>query len=294
MKLTFLVSMALASMPLLGQQRDFSSVEIKVTPVAGKIYMLEGAGGNIAASVGDDGILIVDDQFAPLAPKIEAALRGISDQPVRFVLNTHWHGDHTGGNEVFGKRAPIVAQTNVRKRLSTGGRIGGNDYPAAPADALPIITFDESLSIHFNGEEIRAVHHPGGHTDGDSVIWFTGSNVVHLGDVYFPGRFPFIDLDSGGSVRGLIASMKKAIAAIRSDTKVIPGHGPLSDLSELKKDLKMLQQTTTLVQRAIKSGKNLEAMKEEKLLAAYDEYSWPFVTTDRFLETLYADLRPKK
>ena len=282
-----------AAFPVVAQ-RDFSAVEITVTPVAGNIYMLQGAGGNIAASVGDDGIVIIDDQYAPLVPKIEAALRKISERPVRFVINTHWHGDHTGGNEQFGRAASIVAHSNVRKRLLSGSTVGTSKYPPAALSALPIVTFDHDVSLHFNGEEIRAVHYPNGHTDGDSVIWFTKSNVVHLGDNYFAGRFPFIDLDSGGSVRGLIAATKKAIEATKPDAKIIPGHGPLSNLAELREYLKMLQETSAVIERGIKAGKNLEALIADKPLAKWEHYSWQFVTSDRFVETLYLDLRSSR
>jgi len=292
-KRSLFLALVVAVSPL-AAQRDFSGVEIKVTQVSGNIYMLEGAGGNIAASIGEDGIAIVDDQFAPLAPKIEAALKKISDKPIRFVLNTHWHGDHTGGNEQFGKTASIIAQTNVRKRLAEGSKIGETAYPPAPASAIPVITFDQSLSLHLNGEEIRAIHYPHGHTDGDSVIWFTKSNVVHLGDDFFAARFPFIDLDSGGSVRGLIANVKKIAETVKSDAKIIPGHGPLATLADLQAYLKMLQATSSAVERALKAGKNLDAMKEEKLLSAWDTFGKGFITTDRFLETLYIDLRSKK
>src|ERR1041385_3381718 len=186
-------------------QGDLSKVEIKSTQVSGNVYMLEGSGGNIGVSVGADGILIVDDQFAPLADKIRAALKKLGEGKLKYILNTHWHGDHTGGNKEFGPEAPIIAHDNVRKRLSTEQH---SDFfkettPASPKEALPVITFDQALSVHFNGEEIRAIHFPHGHTDGDSVIFFSASNVVHLGDDFFAGRFPFVDLESGGSVEGL-------------------------------------------------------------------------------------------
>src|SRR6266508_3735399 len=182
-----------------GQQVDFSKVQIKVTKVSGNIYLLEGAGGNIAASVGDDGIVIVDDQFTPLAEKIQAALKGITDKPVRFIINTHYHGDHTGGNEFFQKQAPIIAHDNVRKRLQAGGAAGNGgslhmEQKAQPKGALPIITFDHDVTVHLNGEDIRALHFPAGHTDGDSVIYFPKSNVVHMGDDFVTYGFPFVDL----------------------------------------------------------------------------------------------------
>src|SRR5215469_18925281 len=160
-------------------QQDFSKVEIKVQKVAGNVYMLQGAGGNIGVSVGDDGIVIVDDQYAPLAPKIQAALKGIADKPLRFVLNTHWHGDHTGGNPVFSQQAPIIAQENVRKRLAEGRKEPAPAIPPQPAKVLPIITFQDKVSVHLNGEDIQAIHFPKGHTDGDSVIFFPQANVLH-------------------------------------------------------------------------------------------------------------------
>src|SRR5580698_2342279 len=215
------------------QDQDFSKVEIKVSKVAGNVYILMGAGGNIGASVGDDGIVIVDDQYAPLADKIQAALRGITDKPVRFIINTHYHPDHTGGNEYFQKQAPIIAQDNVRKRLESGGGLGNGgsihrENSPAPHEALPIITFDHDITVHLNGEDIRALYFPAGHTDGDSVIFFPKSNVVHMGDDFVTYGFPFIDVDSGGSIDGMIAGVEKVIAQVPADVKIIPGHGSIS------------------------------------------------------------------
>src|SRR5271165_3518558 len=207
------------------QDTDFSKVQIKVTKVSGNIYMLEGEGGNIAASVGEDGIVIVDDQYAPMADKIRAALKGITDKPVRFVINTHYHGDHTGGNAIFQQTAPIIAQDNVRKRLQeggTGGNLGGVKFESKPQpkEALPILTFDHDVTVHLNGEDIRALHFPNGHTDGDSVIFFPQSNVVHMGDDFVTYGFPFIDLASGGSVEGMIAGVEKVLSMTPPDVKV--------------------------------------------------------------------------
>jgi cyclase len=215
-------------------QQDFTRVEIKTTQVTGNIYMLNGTGGNIGASVGPDGILIIDDKFAPLADKIRAALRKIGGGKLQFILNTHFHGDHTGGNEAFGPEAPIIAHTNVRKRLMTEQTRGGRTSPAAPKKAWPVVTFDESLSVHFNGEEIKAIHYPHGHTDGDVVLFFTQSKVVHMGDVFFAGRFPFVDLDSGGDVEGLIENIGELVQQLPPGVKIIPGHGPVSSLNDLK------------------------------------------------------------
>ncbi|MFN2238482.1 MAG: MBL fold metallo-hydrolase [Thermoanaerobaculia bacterium] len=279
-----MLAMLIASAVPALAQTDFSKVEIKVHPVAGKIFMLEGAGGNIGVSVGDDGIVIVDDQYAPLAPKIKAALASLTDQPVRFVLNTHYHGDHTGGNEFFGESAPVVAHENVRTRLAEG--FPSRNIDPAPDGALPVITFNDRLSIHLNGEEVRAEHIPHGHTDGDSVIFFTGSNVVHLGDIFFNGLFPFIDIDSGGSVAGVIAGIEALLPKIADDAKIIAGHGPLASKGDLETTLGMLRETSALVRAGLAAGKTAEQMKEEKILAKWDSWSWGFISADRFVDTL--------
>ena len=276
------------------QQQDFSKVEIKVTKVSGSVYMLVGAGGNIGVSVGDDGIVVVDDQFAPLADKIQAALKGITDKPVRFVINTHWHGDHTGGNEAFGKLGTLIAQENVRKRLESGGKVLGNDIKPAPKGALPIITFDHDVTIHLNGEDVKALHFPSGHTDGDSVIYFTQSNVVHMGDDFFSGSFPFIDLDSGGSIKGMILAVDAVVAQSKADTKFIPGHGPLSTIDDLRAYASMLRDCEGIVEDGIRHGKTLDQLKQEKVLAKYDKWGKGFITTDRFLETIFHDLSGDK
>src|SRR5207302_6632938 len=226
--LAFLFTCCLAA-----QDRDFSKVEMKVTKVAGNVYMLQGAGGNIGASVGEDGIVVVDDQYAPLADKIQAALKEITALPVRFIINTHYHEDHTGGNAYFQKQAPIIAHDNVRKRLESGGAAGNGGsvhFDAKPVakEALPIITFDHDVTVHLNGEDIRALYFPAGHTDGDSVIFFPKSNVVHMGDDFVTYGFPFIDVDSGGSIDGMIDGVEKVIAQVPADVKIIPGHGPIS------------------------------------------------------------------
>ncbi|HEX3146315.1 MAG TPA: MBL fold metallo-hydrolase [Pyrinomonadaceae bacterium] len=277
-------------------QTDFSKVEIKVTKVSGNIYMLEGAGGNIAASVGEDGIVIVDDQFAPLAEKIQAALKGITNKPVRFIINTHYHGDHTGGNEPFSNAgSTVIAQANVRKRLESGGTAGNGgsvkmeNKPASKA-ALPIITFENDVTVHLNGEDIRALHFPAGHTDGDAVIFFPKNNVVHMGDDFVRYGFPFIDVASGGSVQGMIAAMEKAITMLPADVKVIPGHGALSNLDDVRAFVKMLKETSAVVQKAIDRHQTLEQMKQAKILAPWEKFSGSFINTDAFIETLYNSL----
>lgn len=281
------------------QDQNFSKVQMKVSKVAGNVYILMGAGGNIGASVGDDGIVIVDDRYAPLADKIQAALKGITDKPVRFIINTHYHPDHTGGNEYFQKQAPIIAQDNVRKRLESGegGGNGGSiqmEMTPAPHDALPIITFDHDVTVHLNGEDIRALYFPAGHTDGDSVTFFPKSNVVHMGDDFVTYGFPFIDVEGGGSINGMIDGVEKVIAQVPADVKIIPGHGPVSTLDDMRAYVIMLKGTRDAVQQASKEGKTLDQMKQAKLLDPWKKYSGDFVTEDIFLETLYNSLTGQK
>ncbi|HEX2568598.1 MAG TPA: MBL fold metallo-hydrolase [Polyangia bacterium] len=284
------------SWPAQAADDEFDKVEIKVHKVAGNIYMLEGEGGNIGVSVGPDGIVIVDDEFAPLAPKIKAALRSVGqDKPLKFVLNTHYHGDHTGGNVVFGESAPIIAHENVRNRLASASKArNGRERPPAPKTALPVITFHDTVSVHINGEEIRAIHFPAGHTDGDSMIYFVGSNVVHTGDDFVTYGYPFIDLAAGGSVKGLVANWDKAFALLPADVKVIPGHGPISTLADVRRFIGMLKDAIAAVSSGMKQGKNLEQLKKDKVLAAL-EPAWGkgFLKADEFIEIIYKDLGGK-
>lgn len=274
------------------QDRDFSKVEIKVTKVAGTVYMLEGSGGNIGVSVGEDGIVVVDDQFAPLAPKIQAALKGITDKAVRFILNTHYHFDHTGGNVEFGKLGTLIAQENVRKRLAEGSEIKRfGKQPPAPKEALPIITFEHDVSVHLNGEDVRAIHFPHGHTDGDSVIFFPQSNVVHMGDDFVTYGFPFVDIENGGSVSGMVAGVEKVLSMTKPDTKFIPGHGPLSTADDVRKFIAMIQETRAVVAAAVKKHKTPEQMKKEKLLAKWEpDYGKGFIKADDWIDALYDDV----
>jgi cyclase len=303
MKWLFMRAVAFALLATAGtvasaQDRDFSKVEIKVEKVAEGVYMLTGAGGNIGVSVGDDGIVIVDDQFAPLAPKIQAALKGIADKPVRFLLNTHYHFDHTGGNAEFGKTgSTIIAHENVRKRLAEGYTIKRFNMTEPPAskEALPVITFDRSATVHLNGEDIRALHFPHGHTDGDSVIFFPKANVVHMGDDFFAGMFPFVDLDGGGSVRGYIEAIEGILKLTKPDTKFIPGHGPLSTADDARKYVTMLKETRAIVADAVRRKMKPEQMKANKILAKYAEpYGKGFIKTDDWVDILYADVTQKK
>ena len=274
-------------------QQDFSKVQIKATKASGTVYMLEGSGGNIGVSVGEDGIVMVDDQFAPLAAKIKEALKKITDKPLRFVLNTHFHGDHSGGNAQFSKDATIVAHENVRKRLAQGATVAGGEVKPAANEALPIITFNDRATVHLNGEDIRAIHFPHGHTDGDSVIFFPKSNVVHMGDDFVTYGFPFVDVHNGGSVSGIIAGCEKVLGMTSPDTKFIPGHGPLSTPADLRKFLDMLKETRALVAQAAKEGKTTGQMKKDHLLEKYDDLGKGFIKTEAWIEVLYADVQSK-
>jgi glyoxylase-like metal-dependent hydrolase (beta-lactamase superfamily II) len=287
MNARFLLVLALAlAAPTSFAQRDFSNVEIKAIPVAKNIYMLEGAGGNIGVSIGGDGTLIVDDQFAPLADKIDAALQKLNPGKLKFVLNTHHHGDHTGGNAFFGaKEAIIIAQDNVRKRLA--------GEPNSKKEALPVVTFGLSASVHFNGEEIKLLHHGPGHTDGDSIIHFTGANVVHMGDQFFNGGFPFVDLNSGGTVEGYIKTVATVLEKIPADARIIPGHGKLATVDDLKSFHAMLLETTGLVKKSVAAGKSLDEIKSAGLPEKWKSYGTGFINAGRWIETIYNSAKMK-
>ncbi|HVO09210.1 MAG TPA: MBL fold metallo-hydrolase [Vicinamibacteria bacterium] len=293
------LSLALPALASAVQDADrFDKVQIKVSKVAGTVYLLEGAGGNIAASVGEDGVVLVDDQYAPLVEKIRAALKGVTDRPLRFILNTHYHGDHTGGNALLQKDAPVIAHDNVRARLAAGGMAGNlgsiqmENKPAEPA-ALPIITFGHDLTVHLNGEEVRALHVPSGHTDGDAVVFFPKSNVVHMGDDFVTYGFPFVDLAAGGSVKGLIAGLESVIAQLPPDVKVIPGHGQVSTLDDVRRYLAMVRDSRAAVERALAAGQTPEQMKAAGVLDPWKAGSGGFVSTDKWLETLVNELTGK-
>jgi len=275
-------------------QRDFSGVTIKTTHVAGNIYMLEGSGGNIGVSAGEDGILIVDDQFAPLADKIRAALAEINKGDLQFVLNTHWHGDHVGGNVEFGREASIIAHTNVRTRLSTVQKLFDRTVEPQPKHGLPVITFDDALSIHFNGEEIHLLHFPHGHTDGDCIVFFKKSNVIHMGDHHFAGMYPFVDLDHGGDVVGMARNVKAVIDKAPPDVKIIPGHGPLSTLDDLKNYHRMLTDTTAFVRKRMDEGKTVEQIKAEGLPSEWDAWGKGFIKPGKWIDTIYKSLTEPK
>ncbi len=272
------------------QQQD---VTVRTTKVMGNVYLLQGSGGNIGASVGPDGILIVDDDYKQVSKKISAALSDLGAAIPKFILNTHWHGDHTEGNLFFGKDSIIIADANVRKRVSQENTIFGEKVPAYPSYAWPMITYQQEISIHFNGEEIRAVYYPHGHTDGDTVVFFTRSNVVHLGDDFFAGRFPFVDLDNGGSVQGLINNLSALISEIPADAKLIPGHGGISTLEDLKNYQAVLKETARIVQDAMKKKKTLDEIKKAGLPEKYKDWGSGFVKNDLWIETIYKSYAQK-
>ncbi len=286
MRIPALASALLLPVLTVSAQRDFSDVEIRATPVAGRVFMLEGAGGNIGVSAGPDGVLIVDDQFAPLAEKIAAKVRELNPATPRFLLNTHWHGDHTGGNAYFGEKgANIVAHANVRRRLA-------DKADSRPAE-LPVLTYDQGASVHFNGEEIRVIALGPGHTDGDSLVWFSGAKVLHMGDQFFAGKFPFIDLGSGGDVAGYLENVDRALALVPPDAKVIPGHGPLATVADLKAFREMLAETTGIVKQALADGQTLEQVKAAGLPEKWKAWGTGFINTGRWLEICYNSLGKK-
>ena len=287
--LTLVAAAALLAVPVTAQQ-DFSAVEVTAEHVAGAVHMLTGAGGNIGVSAGEDGILIVDDQFAPLADKIRAALKGISPGDLEFVVNTHFHFDHTGGNAIFGKEALIVAHTNVRKRLAEGAGVRGRPAEPAPKEALPVVTYDDGVSIHFNGEEIMIGHLTGGHTDGDSYIYFADSNVVHLGDQFFAGRFPFVDLGNGGNAVGLRDSIGEVLEYLPADAKVIPGHGPLSSVDDLKTYHRMLTECVAAVKAGKDAGKSVEDIQAAGLPDEWEGWGSGFINESVFITSIFESL----
>ncbi len=252
-----LAGLAVVCLGAVTTAQDMADVTIKTQRVAGNVYMITGRGGNMGLSVGADGAFLIDDQYAPLTARIIEAVRDLSPKRVQFVINTHWHGDHTGGNENLGKAgAIIVAHDNVRRRMSTEqfNEAFNHTVPASPAGALPVVTFAESMTFHYNGEEIRVQHVAPAHTDGDSIVFFRNANVIHMGDTFFNGMYPFIDVSSGGSISGMILAADTALALANEQTRIIPGHGPLSGVTELRASRAMLKIVHDRVQNMIRNG----------------------------------------
>jgi cyclase len=263
-------------------------VIIETQQLSDNVYMLTGQGGNIGVCVGDQGIFMIDDQFARLTPKILEAVKALSDKPIQFLINTHYHGDHTGGNENIAEQgAKIIAHDNVYKRLSESS-------PATPKEALPVISFNDKLQLHINGEDVLVFHAENAHTDGDALLYFTQSNVLHTGDTFFSELYPYIDLDSGGSINGYIEAVKKALILIDDDTKIIPGHGKLSNKVKYQFFLSMLEDLKTKVLAEIESGKTEEDVAANTAITkTYDDlgYSWAFINSERIRRTLYKSLK---
>lgn len=275
-------------------QDGMEDVEIGVQRVAEGIYMLMGRGGNIGLSVGDDATFVVDDQFAPLTDRIVAAIATVTDRPVDYVLNTHWHFDHTGGNENLGRQgALIMAHDNVHKRMAAGQYMAAFDMSIEPAPpvALPVVTFNDTLTLHVNGLTIRGFHVENAHTDGDTLIHFVEANVVHMGDTFFNGIYPFVDLESGGGIEGVIEAVDTVLGMVDDSWAIIPGHGPLADRDDLVGYRAMLVGIRDAVAAMIAEGRSLEEIQAAKPTAAFDaEFADGFVPPDRFVATVYASL----
>ncbi len=268
-----LVCVVSASQGLHAADADrFAGVKITSEPVAGSVHMLQGSGGNIAASIGADGTLIVDDQFAPLAERIQAHLNELDGDVPRIVINTHHHGDHTGSNAVFGAAATVIAHDNVRERLVDA---------ESPRTALPVVTFDDRVRVHFNDEAIDIVHMPAGHTDGDSVVWFRGANVIHMGDHLFVGSYPYIDVDSGGSVEGVIKNLTQVLTMVDNETRVIPGHGVLSSTEAIRSAATLVRDSALLIMRETEAGGSDEEIIA-KLTDAFPEAGKGFIKPERW------------
>ena len=287
-------ALALACAPLAAQEQDYGQVEIVTVPLATGVFMLTGAGGNIGVSVGEDGVFVVDDQFAPLSEKILTAIEGLSDKPVSYVLNTHWHGDHTGGNENMGEAgAVIVAHDNVRERMSTEqvNRVFRSTTPPSADAALPVVTFTEDVTFHFNGGPISVRHVPAAHTDGDSLVHFEAADVLHTGDAFFNGFFPFIDVDSGGSLEGTIAAVDVILDTVTRDTEIIPGHGPRATKIDLERYRDMLVEVRDIMAPLVESGRERTEVLAENPLAGLDEdWGGGFMKTDVFTAIVFDSL----
>jgi cyclase len=273
--------------------QDMSKVEIKAQQLAPGVAVLFGAGGNIGVSYGEDGTILVDDQFAPLTPKIQTAVAGLGATPVKFLINTHWHFDHSGGNENLGKAGAIImAHDNVRIRMATGATVAGNVVPPAAKAALPLITYADGVKLHLNGEEVRVIHVEPAHTDGDSIIHWTKSNVIHMGDTFMLQiSFPFVDVGSGGNVRGFVAAADKVLAIADDQTKIIPGHGAVATKADLQNHRNMIATVIAKVEAGITAGKTLEQIKASKPGDGFGVKADGFISQDAFVTTVYNQVK---
>jgi glyoxylase-like metal-dependent hydrolase (beta-lactamase superfamily II) len=276
----------------IAQQPDWNAIQVTAQPIRPGVAVLFGNGGNIGVSYGEDGTFIVDDQFAPLNAKIQAAIAGLGASPVKYLVNTHWHFDHAGGNEPFGQAGALIfAQTRVRDRLAAGGTVAGNASPPAPKAALPVVTYDHAVSFHLNGDTIDVIHTGGGHTDGDSVIYWRKANVLHTGDMMMNGAgFPFVDLSSGGNVQHLLVSLDQLIALTDSDTVIIPGHGPLARRADLIAWRGTIATAVERVKALKDGGRTLDQAKAAKPLAGLSSNPNGFIGDDAFVESIWGSL----
>ena len=289
-----MATVVLSQAPSRLEGQNFDTVQVTSAKIAGNVHMLVGSGGNIGLMVGDDATFVVDDQFAPLTPKILAAIKAITPQPVRFVMNTHWHGDHTGGNENMGQAGALIfAHENVRKRMSTDQFIEAfkMKQPASPRGALPVVTFTDTVSFHLNGDSVVVFHVAPAHTDGDVMVKFTKANVVHTGDVFVSAGFPFVDRSSGGTIDGIISATERLLTVTNADTKIIPGHGPLSDRARVKAYHDMLVVMRDRMKKEIAAKHTVDQVLASKMTAEYDK-DWPN-GRERFLRILFQELSAK-
>jgi glyoxylase-like metal-dependent hydrolase (beta-lactamase superfamily II) len=287
-----------AASAIVAAQPNFDAVQIKTHKVAEGIYALEGEGGNIGVSIGEDGIFLIDDQYAPLTPKILAAIRALSDKPIRFLLNTHWHADHTGGNENLGKTGTlIVAHDNVRTRLTTeqfAALLGNRKFPPSPKTALPVITFNDTVTFHINGDELFAYHVPPAHTDGDAFVRFRKANVIHTGDVFAAYRYPFIDVENGGSIPGIVAAIDRLLPTLDDNTRVIPGHGPVSGKKDVIAYREMIATIGKRVEAMVKAGRTLQEVIAAQPTREFDALWGKARKPDSFAEIVYYGYAPRR